>query len=490
LHFLQKETGGLLLLAAVGIALLLTLIIWAKVEPFIALLVVGLLTALAQGMPVAKLVGTAQGSATSILELGFGGILGHITIIIGLGTLLGAILEASGGAYVLTRALLKATGENRAPLAMGLAGLIFGIPVFFDIGIFVLAPLVYVAASQGKKSILLYALPLIAGLSVTHAFLPPHPGPVAAAGLLHVDLGWVILMGAACAIPAWFIGGVLFSSWIGKRLYIPVPQEMLAASKVASGGGDSATGAGDSGTGAGGGGGDIVDEVGTPRNEPPLKLVAWIIAIPLILILAGTFGSIWLPKNGTAAGIANFFGTPAVALTIAVLVAFWLLGYRRGLSRIKVSELANASLRPVAMILLVVGAGAFYGRVLTETGIGNAVKATLDGWGLPVLVAAYVISCGLRIAQGSATAAIAASAAIIGPTIVDSGYSQAQLALIVAAICAGSIIASHVNDGGFWIVSRYFGISVKDTLKTWTVLETILSLVGFAMSAILMLIIS
>ncbi len=482
MNWLQHSTGGLLLLAAVGIALLLTLIIWAKMEPFIALLVVGLLTALAQGMPVAKLVGTAQGSANSILELGFGGILGHITVIIGLGTLLGAILEASGGAHVLTRALLKAVGENRAPLAMGLAGLIFGIPVFFDIGIFVLAPLVYVAAAQGKKSILLYCLPLIAGLSVTHAFLPPHPGPVAAAVLLHVDLGWVILMGAACAIPAWFVGGVLFSSWIGKRLYIPVPEEMLAAAKV-GGGGDSGTGAGGGGTA----GGDAIEPVEPERDEPPLPLVGWIIAVPLLLILAGTFGSIWLPKGSTAAGVANFFGTPAVALTIAVLLAFWLLGYRRGISRVKVSELANASLRPVAMILLVVGAGAFYGRVLTETGIGNAVKQTLDSWGLPVLVAAYVISCGLRIAQGSATAAIAASAAIIGPTITDAGYSQAQLALIVAAICAGSIIASHVNDGGFWIVSRYFGISVKDTLKTWTVLETILSLVGFAMAAILMI---
>ncbi|TCO53162.1 GntP family permease [Actinocrispum wychmicini] len=476
MNWLQTSTGGLLLLAVVGIALLLALIIAVKVEPFIALLIVGLLTALAQGMPVAKLVGTAQGAANSILELGFGGILGHITIIIGLGTFLGAILEASGGAQVLTRALLRAVGENRAPLAMGLAGLIFGIPVFFDVGIFVLAPLVYVAAQQGKKSILLYCLPLIAGLSVTHAFLPPHPGPVAAAGLLHVELGWMILMGAACAIPAWFVGGILFSSWIGKRIHIPVPAEMLAASKVTTGGGDG-TGDGD----------DAVDE---PRNEPSLQLVAWIIAIPLLLILAGTFGSIWLTGNKTLAGIANFFGTPAVALTIAVLLAFWLLGYRRGMSKSKVSELANASLRPVAMILLVVGAGAFYGKVLTETGIGTAVKHTLDGWGLPVLVAAYVISCGLRIAQGSATAAIAASAAIIGPTIVNAGYSQAQLALIVAAICAGSIIASHVNDGGFWIVSRYFGISVKDTLKTWTVLETILSLVGFAMAAILMAIVS
>ncbi|GAB3903261.1 gluconate:H+ symporter [Kibdelosporangium lantanae] len=476
MNWLQHSTGGLLLLAVVGIALLLSLIIWAKVEPFIALLIVGLLTALAQGMPVSKLVGTAQGSSNSILELGFAGILGHITIIIGLGTLLGAILEASGGAHVLTRALLKATGENRAPLAMGLAGLIFGIPVFFDIGIFVLAPLVYVAASQGKKSILLYCLPLIAGLSVTHAFLPPHPGPVAAAGLLHVGLGWMILMGAACAIPAWFVGGVLFSSWIGKSIYIPVPEEMLAAAKVASGGGT-------------GSGGDTPEEDLEPPNEPALSTVGWIIAVPLILILAGTFGSIWLPKDSTIAGVANFFGTPAIALTIAVLLAFWLLGYRRGMSKAKVSELANASLRPVAMILLVVGAGAFYGRVLTETGIGTAVKGTLDGWGLPVLVAAYVISCGLRIAQGSATAAIAASAAIIGPTVANAGYSQAQLALIVAAICAGSIIASHVNDGGFWIVSRYFGISVKDTLKTWTVLETILSLVGFAMAAILMAIV-
>jgi GntP family gluconate:H+ symporter len=187
--------------------------------------------------------------------------------------------------------------------------------------------------------------------------------------------------------------------------------------------------------------------------------------------------------------VASFIGTPAVALTIAVLLAFWLLGYRRGMTKETIAELGAVSLRPVAMILLVVGAGAFYGAVLKATGIGDAIAKTLHDAGLPVIFAAYVISCGLRIAQGSATAAIAASAAIIGPTIADAGYSQAQLALIVAAICAGSIIASHVNDGGFWIVSRYFGISVKDTLRTWTVLETILSVVGFAVAAVLMAII-
>ena len=480
MNWLQHSTGGLLLLAAVGIALLLVLIMRYKLEPFIALLVIGLLTALAAGLPVGTLVGSAQSPGSSLLETGFGGILGHIAAIIGLGTILGALLESSGGAYVLTRALLRALGDNRAPLAMGLAGLIFGIPVFFDVGIFVLAPLVYVAAKQGGRSILLYCLPLIAGLSVTHAFLPPHPGPVAAAGLLHVQLGWVILMGAACAIPAWFIGGVLFSSWVGNRIHIEVPEEMLAAARV----GRSGT-AGRSTGGSGDAGWSDEDEP-EPPNEPSLGLVVGIIAVPLVLILAGTFGSIWLPKGSTAIGVANFVGTPAVALTIAVLFAFWQLGLRRGMTKERIAELSAVSLRPVAMILLVVGAGAFYGAVLKATGIGNAIADTLHDWGLPVIFAAYVISCGLRIAQGSATAAIAATAAIIGPTIANAGYSQAELALITAAICAGSIIASHVNDGGFWIVSRYFGISVKDTLKTWTVLETILSVVGFVVAAILM----
>jgi GntP family gluconate:H+ symporter len=472
--WLQHETLGLLSLALVGIALLLVMIIRWKVEPFIALLVIGLLTALAAGLPVQALVGSAQKPGESLLETGFGGILGHIAAIIGLGTMLGAILEASGGAQVLTRSLLRALGENRAPLAMGLAGLIFGVPVFFDVGIFVLAPLVYVAAKQGGRSILLYCLPLLAGLSVTHAFLPPHPGPVAAAGLLGVDLGWVILMGAICAIPAWYVGGVLFSSWIGKRIEIPVPEEMLAAVNAAR---------------PGGGGGDTDSDSDESADEPSLGLVVSIIAVPLVLILAGTFGSIWLPAGSTIVGVANFIGTPAIALTFAVLLAFWLLGYRRGMTKSQVAELGAVSLRPIGMILLVVGAGAFYGAVLRATGIGDVIAATLHDAGLPVIFAAYVISCGLRIAQGSATAAIAATAAIIGPTIKDVGYSQPQLALIAAAICAGSIIASHVNDGGFWIVSRYFGISVKDTLKTWTVLETILSVVSFAMAAILMAVI-
>ncbi|RKT56643.1 GntP family permease [Saccharothrix australiensis] len=463
IDWLQHSTGGLLTLSGLSIALLLVLIIKVKVEPFIALLVVGLLVALAAGLPVEKLVGSAQKASGSLLESGFGGILGHVAAIIGLGTLLGAILEASGGAEVLTRALLRAFGEKRAPLAMGLAGLIFGVPVFFDIGIFVLAPLVYAAAKRGGRSIVLYALPLLAGLSVMHAFMPPHPGPVAAAGLLKVELGWIIIMALAVAIPAWFIGGVIFSSWVGKRVIVPVPEEMLAAAE------------------------EVRSE--EARGEPPLSLVLGIIAVPLVLILSGTFGSILLPKGSTLLGVFTFFGTPAVALSIAVLLAFWLLGYRRGMTRAQVTELSAASLRPVAMILLVVGAGGFFGAVLSATGVGTVLATELSDLGLPVIALSYVISCAMRIAQGSATVAIVTTTGIVAPVVADLGYSQPQLALVVMAIAAGSIIASHVNDGGFWIVSRYFGLSVKETLQTWTVLETILSVVAFVVAALLSLVV-
>ncbi|MFD5089639.1 GntP family permease [Amycolatopsis thailandensis] len=458
IDWLQHSTGGLLTLAAVSIAVLLFLIIKVKLEPFIALIVVGLLTALAAGLPVVQIVGSAQKASDSLLEKGFGGILGHIAAIIGLGTILGSILERSGGAQVLTSALLRAIGEKRAPLAMGLAGFVFGIPVFFDIGIFVLAPLVYVAAKQGGRSLVLYALPLLAGLSITHAFLPPHPGPVAAAGLLHVELGWIILMGLVCGIPAFLVGGVVYSTWIGKRIDVPVPAEFLVAE----------------------------EEGEKETNPPPLGLVLGIIAVPLVLILAGTFGSIWLPKASAAAGVAAFIGTPAVALTVSVLLASWLLGLRRGLTGKDLSELSAKSLRPVAMILLVVGAGAFFGAVLSATGIGKAVAGSLDNAGLPVILAAYVISCGMRIAQGSATVAIVTTSGIVAPTVATLGYSQMQLALLVVAISAGSIIASHVNDGGFWIISRYFNMTVPQTLKTWTVLETVLSVSGFGVAALLM----
>ncbi|MEQ4564676.1 MULTISPECIES: gluconate:H+ symporter [Micrococcaceae] len=454
LEWLRHDTAGLLLLAGAGIALLLFLIIKVKLEPFIALVGTGVIVALVGGISVEALVGSATKSSDALIEKGFAGILGHITVIIGLGTVLGAILERSGGAEVLLARLVKIFGEKGTPLAMGITGFVLGIPVFFDIGIFVLAPLVYVAAIRGGKSLALYALPLLAGLSVTHAFLPPHPGPVAAAGLFHVDLGWIILMGLICGIPAWFASGILWGTYIGKRVMVNVPEDRIVAES------DTAKG-----------------------DEPSIGLVLLAIGLPMILILGGTFGNIFAPA-GVFRDILQFFGNPAIALTVAVLLAMWLLGIRRGMTSAELSEITGSSLRPVGMILLVVGAGAFFGAVLSATGVGKAVADSLSQAGLPIILSAFVISAGMRIAQGSATVAIVTTGGILAPSLA-TGYSQPQLALIVVAISSGSIIASHVNDGGFWIISKYFNMSVKDTLKTWTVLETVLSIVGFGMAALL-----
>ncbi|GGR39692.1 GntP family gluconate:H+ symporter [Nocardioides luteus] len=458
MHWLQTSTTGLLLLCAAAIAVLLFLIIKVKLEPFIALFISGIGLALVAGLSVEEMVGTALSSSESLIETGFGGVLGHIALIIGLGTVLGSLLERSGGADVLASRLIGFFGERGTPVAMGLVGLIFGIPVFFDIGIFVLAPLVYVAAHRGGRSLVLYALPVLAGLSMTHAFLPPHPGPTALGGLLGVDLGWLIIMGLLCGLPAFAAAGILFPMWVAPRVPVSVPEDLLVAETEAE------------------------KDAETTTAPVSLALVLGVIAVPLVLILGATFGTMLLDP-GRLLSVLTFLGNPAVALTIAVLLAFWLLGIRRGMSLEEISEFTGASLRPVGMILLVVGAGAFFGAVISATGVGAALAEVLSDAGLPVLLLAYVISCALRIAQGSATVAIVTTGGIIAPTL-GSGYSQPELAVIAVAIAAGSIVLSHVNDGGFWIVSRYFNMSVKQTLATWTVLETVLSLVGFVAAAI------
>ncbi|MCX5087220.1 GntP family permease [Streptomyces sp. NPDC056121] len=464
-------TAGLLTCAALGIALLLFLIIKVRLQPFLALLTVSIAVGLAAGLSVTELFGTVQKSdAVSLIESGMGGTLGHVAIIIGLGTMLGAVLEVSGGAEVLASRLLNLFGEKRAPLAMGLTGLIFGIPVFFDVGIFVLAPIVYAAAKRGGKSIVLYAMPLLAGLSMTHAFLPPHPGPVAAAGLLHVQLGWVILMGIICGVPA-VLAAWVWSAWIGKRIFVPVPQDMVEAA-------DEAKAA-------------LIEEqrkAGVKPTEKPVPLgtVLTIIGIPLVLILLATFSSIAFDPS-TVRSVIEFFGHPFVALTIALLLAYYLLGIRRGWSRKSLETVSTASLKPVGNILLVVGAGGIFGAVLKGSGVAQALSDTFNNVGLPIIVLAYLISLVLRVAQGSATVAIVTTAGIVLPLIESGHYSQPFTALVIMAISAGSIFASHVNDGGFWMVAKYFGISERDTLKTWTVLESVLSVAGFAVAAVISL---
>ncbi|MFF8956595.1 GntP family permease [Streptomyces sp. NPDC014894] len=471
LLLLIDGTAGLLTVAALGIVLLLVLIIKIRLQPFVALLAVSIAVGLAAGLSVTELFGTVQRSAAeSVIETGMGGILGHVAIIIGLGTMLGAILEVSGGAEVLSTRLLRVFGEKRAPLAMGVTGLIFGIPVFFDVGIFVLAPLVYAAAKRSGKSVVLYAMPLLAGLSMTHAFLPPHPGPVAAAGLLDVSLGWVIVMGVVVGLPA-VAAAWVYSGWIGKRVFVEVPQDMLEAAEDAR-----AAVAAERGPGA------------AAETPVALSTVLLIIGTPLTLILAATFSSIAMDES-TLRSVVEFFGNPFVALTIALILAYYLLGVRRGWSRSSLEQVSTSSLKPVGNILLVVGAGGVFGAVLKASGVAQALSDTFEDVGLPVIVLAYLISLVLRVAQGSATVAIVTTAGIVLPLVENADHSQPFLALVIMAISAGSIFASHVNDGGFWIVAKYFGISERDTLKTWTVLESVLSVAGFVVAAALSLVV-
>ncbi|AEW96229.1 MULTISPECIES: GntP family permease [Streptomycetaceae] len=466
-------TPGLLTVAALGVVLLLVLIIKVRLQPFVALLVVSVAVGLGAGLSVTELFGTVQrSSAVSLIESGMGGILGHIAVIIGLGTMLGAILEVSGGAEVLSGRLLALFGEERAPLAMGLTGLLFGIPVFFDVGIFVLAPLVYAAVRRGGRSVLRYALPLLAGLSMTHAFLPPHPGPVAAAGLLHVQLGWVILMGAVCGIPA-VLAAWGYAAWIGERIFVPLPREMAEASAESRAA--------------------VVAErraagVRTPEESVALTVVLAVIGTPLLLILAATFSSVALGEGAVRSAL-EFFGHPFVALTIALLLAYWLLGVRRGWSRGSLEAVSTSSLGPVGNILLVVGAGGVFGAVLGGSGVADALARTFHDVGLPVIVLAWLISVVLRVAQGSATVAIVTTAGIVRPMVEHARYSQPQLALVIVAVSAGSIFASHVNDGGFWMVAKYFGIGERETLASWTVLESVLSVAGFAMAGLVALVV-
>jgi GntP family gluconate:H+ symporter len=493
---MMDSPAYLLTVAAVGIALLLLLIIKIRLDPFVSLLLVSAGVAVAAGIPLAEIVPDMEG--------GMGKVLAHVAPIVGLGAMLGKMLEVSGGAQKIADRLLKLFGEHRAPLALGVTGLVFGIPVFFDVGVIVLAPVVYAAAKRGGKGMLYYALPLAAGLAIVHGLLPPHPGPVAAAGLLHADMGLIIMFGLVCAVPAWILGGYFYSKWIAKRIFVPIPDYVEESFHDEFNEGARPLGelpaGGDINDGASG---ELASPSGTTRTSPAPAPVAAetapqagfltvmsIILLPIVLILLQTFSSIIIndPEN-TVQQVLSFIGSPLMALLIAVLVSFYVLGVRRGWSSKHLVTVAESALKPVGMILLVVGAGGVFGSVLVASGVGDVLSSSLTSTGLPLIVLAFVIALALRIAQGSATVAIVATSGIIATLVEQAHLSPAHLALICIAMGAGATSTSHVNDAGYWLVSRYFGISEKDTLKSWTVLETIMGFTAFGVAAGLSLIV-
>lgn len=455
------STSMLLLIAIAGVALLLLMVIKARIQPFVALLLVSLLVALASGIPT--------GEVMKVMTAGMGGVLGSVTIIIGLGAMLGRMIEQSGGAESLAQRFSQVMGPKHTVAALTIAAFILGIPVFFDVGFIILAPIIYGFAKVAKVSPVKFGLPMAGVMLAVHVALPPHPGPVAAAGILNADVGWLTIIGTAVCIPVGVIGYYV-AKYMNRTQY-PLSVEVLEQLQLAA-------------------------PEPTPQDAPPISdrinppgagLVSALIVIPIAIIMLGTLSSTLLAAGSPLRDTLSLLGSPAVALLIALALAFYFLAIRRGWSLQHTSDVMGAALPAAAVVILVTGAGGVFGKVLVESGVGKALADVLSTLGLPLIPAAFIISLALRASQGSATVAILTTGGLLSEAVI--GLNPIQLVLITLSICFGGLGLSHVNDSGFWIVTKYLGLSVADGLKTWTVLTTVLGLCGFVFTWLLWLVV-
>ena len=432
-----------------AVLLLLFMVLKLKISAFIALLLTSIYVGVLTGMPLRDI-------SRSIQE-GMAGTLGFVATVVGLGAIFGQMLESSGGAESLADYLLKKFGKERAPWAMVLTGFMVGIPVFFDVGFIILVPIVYALSRDTKRSLLYYAIPLLAGLAVTHSFIPPTPGPVAVADIIDAQLGWVILLGFLLGAPTAIIAGPLFGKYISGKINLSAPQG--------------------------------VDEPLQEHDQrPSFRLIIIVISLPLILILLNTFTTVAVSKEIITASVwtdvVEFIGHPFSALIIATLTATYFLCIKRGMSKQKVLELSTKALGPAGIIILITGAGGVLKQVLIDSGIGQLMAETMMYSALPPILLAWLISAAVRVTQGSATVAMITASSLIAPIITAFELSDPQRALIVIAIASGATMLSHVNDSGFWLVGKYLGMNEKQTLQSWTVMETIISVCGLIFTLI------
>lgn len=471
--------GTLLLIAAVAVAVLLFLIIRVKLHAFVALVLVSLVTAVAAGIPIADI--------PDALLTGFSGTLGSVALLVGFGVMVGRLLETTGGAQVLADTLIARFGEKRAPLALGVAALIFGLPIFFDAGLVVFLPIIFTVARRFGGGILRYGLPTAGAFGVMHGVVPPHPGPVAAADLLGGNIGLTLLLGVPLAVVAWILGGYYVARYLGRRYVVDIPDAVFGP--MNGGRGDSTGDSVDDST-AGGTGGTATAT--TTKAPPRFGTVLVILLLPLVLISLNTVVSTLITADVVAedAGWANaltLIGETPIALLITVLVALAALAPGRFTAG-RANDLLDDALGPICSIILITGAGGMFGGVLRASGIGGALTDSLSDLGLPLLLQAFVIATILRVAQGSATVALTTTAGLLSAQVAAEGLSDVKITLLVFAVAAGATVLSHVNDSGFWLVSRFFGMDVRTTLKTWTVLETTLGLAVFLLAALLWLV--
>ncbi|MGR3741122.1 gluconate:H+ symporter [Companilactobacillus sp. DQM5] len=445
------------LVLLVGIAILLALIIKFKINTFVSLVLTAMIVGVGLGMPLTKI-------ATSV-QNGIGGQLGELSIVFGFGAMLGRLVADAGGAYRISHTLIEKFGKKRLQIAIVLASFIIGIALFFEVGMVLLVPIVFAIALEAEVPILYLGIPMAAALSVTHGFLPPHPAPTAITAALNANAGHVLLYGIIVAVPSVIIAGPVFTK-VARKL---VPDAFERTGNLTA----------------------LGPQKKFNLEETPGFGISVLTSLFPVLLMAITtiyqmiFNHGALPKNPSMLdSIIAFIGTPAISMTISLLVAMYTMGWAR---RIKTPEIMNTledAVKSIAMLLLVIGGGGAFKQILIDGGVGDAVTKLFSGVNLSPLILGWLIAVVLRVALGSATVASLTAAGLVLPLMKSAGVDPS---LMVLAIGAGSLAASHVNDAGFWMFKEYFDLSVKETLSTWTVLESIISVVGLGIVLLLSL---
>lgn len=439
------EPTRLLIAAAVGIIVLLLLIIKFKLHPVISMMIAAIIIGVGAGMPLTMI--------SSTVEKGVGKTLQGIALLVGLGSMFGGILEVSGGAQRIAQTLIDKLGHKKAGVALGITGLVIGTTVFFEAGVVVLIPLAFSVAKQTKKSTLYYAIPLLAGLASGYAFVPPSAGSVLVADSLGVNLGVMIMVGVPTALICMVVAGVIWGRFIGDKVFTKLPVN--------------------------------VQEIKEDSKElPPFGLVLGVILIPLVLILISTISK-YLPIPANVQNVLSFIGKPFLALTIATLAAMYFLGIRRGYTGEQLKKILDHSLRPVGMILLVIASGGVIRWMLQDSGLGEIIGPALEKSGMPLIIVAFLISLLVRASVGSSMVAMTMASGIMATMPAVMATSMLYRAAMCCAICGGATALSHVNDAGFWLVGTFLEIDEKTTLKSWTVMETLIGVTSLIVSLII-----
>src|SRR5947208_6622631 len=440
----------LLLYAFLAVLALIVLIAVFKLHPFVALVVVSLGLGAAAGMPLSTVVKAFQD--------GVGGVLGFVAVVVALGTMLGKMMAESGGAARIATTLIALFGERCVHWAIMVVAFLVGIPVFFQVGFMLLIPLVFTIARRSGLSLVKIGIPLVAGLSVVHGMVPPHPAAMLAVQAYRADIGRTIAYAILVGLPTAALAGPIFATWITPRIQLPAHNPM--ATQLS---------------------GD------TSREMPSFGLTLFTVLLPVILMLAASVADVALDTTSAIRATIDFVGSPIVALLVALLFSFWSLGYRQHFTRDQILKFANDCLGPTATILLVIGAGGGFNRVLLESGVGKAVADLALGSHASPLVLAWTVAALIRVATGSATVAMTTAAGIVAPIALATPGTHAEL--LVLATGAGSLVLSHVNDAGFWLIKEFFNMTVQQTLKTWTVAETISGVAGPGFTLLLSLVV-